>query len=651
MKSKISCFNRMIYKKNLTRFWPFALLYAIYLILAHPLVVYLEIEAARMDTYGQRELWTVVGDHYMSMTEPISVFLISMVMAIAVFSYLYQSRSANMIHAFPVTRTELFVSNYLSGLTLLVVPQLLAAFTTNLVILGDANKMTWAVWTWFGMTMGETIFFYSLACLIAMFTGQLLAAGLFYMIWNFLYLVSVALINSVAALFIYGCDGNLIPIDSHPLWPMMYLFREVGFQLDATTEVYSVKGISTLLIYLGIGLIFAVAACLIYQKRRLECAGDFLSMGWTKPIFRWGTAIIGGVGCAIFVICLFDRYNSYYQMAVKFVVFLVIFGIALFFVAQMFIEKSFRVFRRKLAVESVSCAAVLMIGVALLQFDVFGIESYVPEVSEVEAVALSGNGLSCFSEESDIEKAEQLHRMLISISDEQKKSRDAVDETTIYEYIRFTYYLENGKDVSRSYQVRSKDVDFMKALLKLCVELYGDPEGIKNSYFGTNYEELDWQVSGATLEYAKQLEENERGVYSGYSLYGSKEAMQQLYEAILADMDAGAFAELTEEMVDAIGRPAESVVVEEKGDTTTVVIAETVDEQVYLDATLLLELHTDRSPTEVDLYGEGRRSTVGRSVSGSDMSVWLRLNLQCTHTIQALIDLGEIQSVNDLIMK
>ena len=197
MQSKISCFNKTIFKKNLTRFWPFAVLYGLYLIVAHPMVLYLSLVTNRIEDGGVQPT-EIVGDHFMGMTEPISVFLVTVVIAIAVFSYLYQSRSANMMHAFPVTRTELFVTNYLSGLALLVIPQTLAALASNLVILGKANSMIWTVWAWFGITVGETIFFYSFACLMVMFTGQLLSAALFYMIWNFLYVASVTLINFVS---------------------------------------------------------------------------------------------------------------------------------------------------------------------------------------------------------------------------------------------------------------------------------------------------------------------------------------------------------------------------------------------------------------------------------------------------------------------
>ena len=43
MQSKISCFNKTIFKKNLTRFWPFAVIYGVYLMMVHPMVMYLEI--------------------------------------------------------------------------------------------------------------------------------------------------------------------------------------------------------------------------------------------------------------------------------------------------------------------------------------------------------------------------------------------------------------------------------------------------------------------------------------------------------------------------------------------------------------------------------------------------------------------------------
>lgn len=641
MQSKISCFNKTIFKKNLTRFWPFAVLYGLYLIVAHPMVLYLQITNPYY-TSGDRKVWQLVGDHFTEMTEPVSVFLIAIVIAVAVFGYLYQSRSANMTHAFPVTRTQLFVTNYLSGLTLMVLPQVLAALATNLVILGKANSMIWSVWTWFGITVGETVFFYGLACLMVMFTGQLLTAGLFYMIWNFLYIVTVSLINFMGELFIYGMNGYLIHTMRHPLFPLAYLLGRVGFYTEDPSNTYHVQGISILLIYVAAGLVLAALAWYVYQKRRIECAGDFLSMRWTAPIFRWGTALIGGIACALFLTYLFGEAVSRNRMAVRFVIFLIIFAVVLFFVAEMFIEKSFRVFKKRIAVESMSCVAVLLVGVALLQFDVFGIETYVPETDEILTASLMGNNSVSFEDAADVEKVRALHELILDHRSEQKSqsqadlgysamvesvknTEDATDAEQVqyYDYIHISYTLKNGKSVSRSYQVMTYDVAFCETLQAKCEELYNDTEALKRGFFGNNYQELNWQVSEALVECDK-YDEQGNYVQNIYQAYGSQEELQKLYDAVRADLDAGAFANYG------------------------------WDRATQVNARLQMTLMTDHERDEIRIDSANNfLHYIGDDIklaSGTQMTTNMDLNDRCTNTINALIELGAIERAGDLHM-
>lgn len=641
MQSKISCFNKTIFKKNLTRFWPFAVLYGLYLIVAHPMVLYLE-STNNYYTSGSRKVWQLVGDHFTEMTEPVSVFLIAIVIAVAVFGYLYQSRSANMTHAFPVTRTQLFVTNYLSGLTLMVLPQVLAALATNLVILGKVNSMIWSVWTWFGITVGETVFFYGLACLMVMFTGQLLTAGLFYMIWNFLYIVTVSLINFMGELFIYGMDGYLIHTMRHPLFPLAYLLGRVGFYTEDPSNTYHVQGISILLIYVAAGLVLAALAWYVYQKRRIECAGDFLSMRWTAPIFRWGTALIGGIACALFLTYLFGEAVSRNRMAVRFVIFLIIFAVVLFFVAEMFIEKSFRVFKKRIAVEGASCVAVLLVGVALLQFDVFGIESYVPQTDEILTASLMGNNSVSFEDAADVEKVRALHELILDHRSEQKSqsqadlgysamvesvknTEDATDAEQVqyYDYIHISYTLKNGKSVSRSYQVMTYDVAFCETLQAKCGELYNDTEALKRGCFGNNYQELNWQVSEALVECDK-YDEQGNYVQNIYQAYGSQEELQKLYDAVLADFDAGAFANYG------------------------------WDGATQVNARLQMTLMTDHERGEIRLDSVNNYlhyiDDGVKLANGTQMTMTMDLNDRCTNTIHALIELGAIERADDLHM-
>ena len=561
MQSKISFFNPTIYKKNLTRFWPFALVYLIYLIVAHPLVIYTAFKQMMYYNSDQTAA-SLVYSHFSILTEPFSIFLAAIVIAIAVFGYLYQSRSANMIHSFPVTRTELFVTNYVSGLTLLVIAQFLGALFTNFIVLGQAPGTIWVIWAWFGITVGETLFFYSFAVLMVMFTGQMLTAGLFYMIWSFLYIVVVALIDSMGNLFLYGIDGNLIELRSHPLFPLLYLERHVGFNnYAASTNGLHTQGIGILVAYIVVGAAFAVLAWWIYQHRRIECAGDFLSMKWTAPVFRWGVVLVGGIGCALFVTYLInDSYGSWNGRIARFVISLIIFSVLLFFASEMFIEKSFRVFHKKIIVECVSCVAVLLVGVALIQFDVFGVESYVPQTDEIAMVSMSWRNVELdFEDAEHIGQVAAVHQMIVDHIDLQKKNANdgdyvpteaESDSSVSYGgYLSITYTLKNGKHVERDYPLVVKGQEFAEQFDGLLQTLSEDVDGQVSAVLGLNYKDLDWHLSYVGVNLPVPTDGDGDWTYDGTQEIdiNTDEQRQLFYDAWLADLAAGAFVDPTAE--------------------------------------------------------------------------------------------------------
>ena len=52
-------------------------------------------------------------------------------------------------------------------------------------------------------------------------------------------------------------------------------------------------------IYAAAAVVLVVAAYQLYKRRQIETAGDWVSIGIIKPVFRWGAALCGGlvVGC------------------------------------------------------------------------------------------------------------------------------------------------------------------------------------------------------------------------------------------------------------------------------------------------------------------------------------------------------------------
>lgn len=137
MQSGTSCFNKTIFKKNITHFWPIWGIYLVFLLYALPLTLLLSTENPGT---GAKAAKQIAEDNLARYTTclggaltPMFVFIAATVCAMTVFFYLYQNRSANMIHALPVSRKELYVTNVVSGFLFLIVPQILTFVITAFV--------------------------------------------------------------------------------------------------------------------------------------------------------------------------------------------------------------------------------------------------------------------------------------------------------------------------------------------------------------------------------------------------------------------------------------------------------------------------------------------------------------------------------------
>lgn len=86
-----------------------------------------------------------------------------------------------MVHALPVSRKELFLTNYCSGLLFLLAPQFLAFCVAVFVWFGSGVTRLEYLLRWLGLVAGEAFFAYSMAVFAAMLTGQAaIAAACFF---------------------------------------------------------------------------------------------------------------------------------------------------------------------------------------------------------------------------------------------------------------------------------------------------------------------------------------------------------------------------------------------------------------------------------------------------------------------------------------
>ena len=126
-----------------------------------------------------------------------ALLAVALLCAMAVFSYLYASRSVGMLHALPLRREGLFLTNYLSGLLFLLLPNL-AVFLLALAAEVFAGTVVFSsLFTWLVVVSLFGLFFYSFAVFCAMFTGHLLALPVFYGVLNCLAAIISTLMDSV----------------------------------------------------------------------------------------------------------------------------------------------------------------------------------------------------------------------------------------------------------------------------------------------------------------------------------------------------------------------------------------------------------------------------------------------------------------------
>ena len=195
MRSVTSCFNFTLFRKNLSRFWPIWGLYGFLWLMLLPVNVL--VNGEHMDRTTTRLLPLNYLSGFLS-TATLFSLLFGILTAMAVFSYLYNSRSAGFFHTLPMRREGLFLTNYLSGLAFLIVPNVVVFLVSLAVETAFGLLVFSSLFTWLVVTSMLNLFFYSFAVFCAMFTGHILALPAFYGILNFLVMGLCFLVNDMA---------------------------------------------------------------------------------------------------------------------------------------------------------------------------------------------------------------------------------------------------------------------------------------------------------------------------------------------------------------------------------------------------------------------------------------------------------------------
>lgn len=307
MQSATSFFNRALFRKNLQRFWPLWLGYVLIWLLLLPLPLLNELaDYHGVPTVADASYYLLQIGAYggLVMGAVFGIFF-----AMAMFAYLTNPRATQGFHSMPVRRETLYATNYLTGLVCMVSALVLAFALAGITAACFGALDLTALGTALLAAVLSVLFFYSFAVLCMMFTGQILAAPVFYGILNFLAVGMEYLVRTFAGNFLYGYSGYSAPETFaflSPAWELICVLdvsnvaRVDRILSDGTYQVirggeYMLSGLGVLGIYAAVGIVLAVLGLLVYRRRASEATGSIVTVPWMCPVFKYGVAV-----CAAF---------------------------------------------------------------------------------------------------------------------------------------------------------------------------------------------------------------------------------------------------------------------------------------------------------------------------------------------------------------
>ena len=309
MPSKTSFCNGTEFRKCLSRWWPLWVIYGVILFIMLPGVL---LNARTTTPYVSTEQIGYLSNVILSETQmllPLTAFCAGLRPQLAAMpGYLRQCRGAGLAASLPIRRGCMFRTHLLAGLVMLLSAE---AVIFGLAVLIEATRSGLVIeplLIWLGILALETVVFYGIAVLCAMFTGHVVMLPCLYLLVNFIAVGFQLLIESVLYTFVYGMSGMVyLPVDW--LSPLVLFMRRTSVSRDyllrpisgtgAEVAVNGFSGWTYPLVWAAFALLLLVCAGQLYRRRRMESAGDTVAIPVLKPVLKYIVALFAGLAMPV----------------------------------------------------------------------------------------------------------------------------------------------------------------------------------------------------------------------------------------------------------------------------------------------------------------------------------------------------------------
>lgn len=388
MKSRTSCFNGVLFRKDMTRFAPVWALYTLCLLLGMFLLL-----------DRDPEYWFAAN--LASMCSGMAVVNLGYALLVAqvLFGDLWNSRMCHGLHALPLRRECIFRTKIRTGMVFSLLPTTIMALAAEpLLHRYSIMQDSWQIPLYFWVASNwQFVFFFGLAVLAVFCAGNRLGMAVIYGICNFASYLVYFLLDTLITPLYYGVRTPaaifevLCPVGYIVGNPLLTTQRHdlLGGELhpDAlASEMYGTFQMTNEWLYLFVvameGVLLLWIAKQLYRRRKLECAGDVLSTRALEPVFM--------VAFSVMTAAVFQAIQMMFGVGNNDIpAFLVVGLVTGWFSGRMLLERQVNVFTSvKNWLGIVALAAVLGGILYGLSLDPFGIEDWVPRAEDVKKVTM-----------------------------------------------------------------------------------------------------------------------------------------------------------------------------------------------------------------------------------------------------------------------
>ena len=458
MKSRTSFFNKTVFRKDLTRFAPAWGACLILMLLA--LISMADRSYAYYRLQNVRDSITLMG--WLNL-------IYGAVVAQLLFGDLFTSRMCNALHALPLRRECWFGTHVASGIAFSLLPNLVITLIA-LPIMRLGNGWISVFW-WLLASELQYLFFFGVAVLCIMLSGNRLGQLALYAMITFAGPLCYWMVSMIYQPFLHGIRFSEVPfvkvcplVNISAMSDVLVIDYEKVFNTLGELENYQINGVTPengwgyMTICAIVGILALICALVLYRRRKLECAGDFVAFSVMEPVVTVIVTIFAGV--------FFHLFADAFGMNLRSVMLCA--GMVMgFFACRMLLERTTRVFRKKAFVFCGCIVAIFGLTVLLTYLDPVGVTRYIPETEDIESITFSRsyslgshNGFPCtVTSTEEIEELRQVHADGITKeSGIQPGSTADVNSDALYSNydLRIEYKLKNGKTVNRFYDINPK---------------------------------------------------------------------------------------------------------------------------------------------------------------------------------------------------